>query len=275
MLIDVYAIQPEIKKEYDPLFLSFDHEFVFNPKALSCREYIPLDVIQMLAESFVPGKEIKNGIKTILYPSHDLGHFVNEELKKAKESLSKARREVIKKYHIYSQENCDMVKVQDYLNLAASFLKKVYENRWNVLTFTHNVYPDANPLSFDGQSVQFPKKSDIVRYGVCLISGASISAIDVEIGTITGNIQWSDLIERGDANDKFIAHFIPREVGYDQFIVRPFHDNSLTGGYHFTLIHSFNKNLEHYIIPLVIETYKKVYKKPPKIDSNLQALMQL
>jgi hypothetical protein len=102
-----------------------------------------------------------------------------------------------------------------------------------------------------------------------MISGASLNAIDVESGTVTGNIQWSDLVERCYADDEFVGYIIPEEVGYERFLVRPHKENGLTGEYHFTLLSYFNKELERHIIPMVVETYKQVYKKPPQIDSDL------
>ena len=270
MFIDLFAIQPVINSDFGPKLISFQSEYLFEAESLSVSDYLPLEFLNEFAESLVPSGKIENGSKTILEPNSRLETLIYLELDGIIDALGDARSKVLAKYNANSRENMTMVKIQNYLEMMNSFLKMVSKDKLNVLVYTHNANPTKYQAISGDQNV-YIERNDAESYGYTSINGASIDTIDIESGTIEGNVLWSDNIEGCDVDDRFVAQIMPNEINYKPLLIRPLDHNCLTDGYHFTLIPSFDAALESYVLPLVLKTYEMTYNKT-KLE-NIQKLL--
>lgn len=259
MIVDIYSIGPEIRKNWGPHLISFDHNFLINPSG-PCARYIPEEIISEFAEFFLGEKTetLKNGLeREISLRSHlhilsSIKHNILETAKRVKEN----RGRVIDLYDVGSKENSHMVKTQTYLGLIQNFLDTVIKNERDIIVVSHN----ANP--------SYPKNklSGIFKTqhcGGCSIHSAGLETVDYESKTYTGRISWSDGIENCSPTDIFIAHRVPKKARLSEnqeIWIRPAEDNCLTGGYHFTLLPSFDNSMREYIRPLLTDIVEEVSK---------------
>ena len=240
MKVDIYSIE---ESESGPRIASFDHDFLSNQKTLD-KGFFSENGIRYFEGLFFPEdmRRVENGLKRVITIEEiKAASFLLDKLSESHRAIEYARRPVIDQYGVDSPENRYIVLMQNYAENMAGFSRHVLENSRNVLVFTHN----ARPKKWQRERI------GNISNGLCSIHKAQIWTRDSESQTYTGKIFYSDHVEGlSNITSDFIAHPIPEEVGFRDMkglFVRGQEINFVTGGYHLTASHSFNRSAKDYI----------------------------
>jgi len=263
MIIDVYSADDRLTEEEGPAMMSTDHPLLLSPGEMSCAPYLPLVAIGKLRELFFRGTELsnpvngpKNNVKHIVALTQDraiLQEIVSKYLPVAIKLVDHNREDVIDKFGVASTENGDMVRTQDYVEGIARLLKHSIQGGKDLVVFTHNANPQYPVLGIGSRLPRVKKEAPLWLGG---IHSAQIKTIDPESRTFTGEVKWSDYIERCHPTSRWVAHPIPEEVRFKhsgQVFVR---DIDSFFGYNFTASTEANVKLREYIMPLVEQAEK-------------------
>jgi len=271
MLLDVYGTKIEGIGSSGPILISFDTDLL-RPEGLSCRRFLPLDLMKSLANTLVPGHEdgLVNGMGN---------HIENEDIQKAipldelralKSKLWNVRGEIIDRYGHNSEENEEMMRVSDHLDRIRRVGEFTRERSGGLLSVIHGANMRYMLKGGDEFSVRLPSRSDKAYSPSGPIYSARVRGIDPESRTYIGEIFWADSLEGVSLSSRFVAHPIPEIVGYKTksgILIRDKEFNILTGGHHFTIQSDTNESMKEYILPLITETDKLLSQEPAEASS--------